>query len=119
MQDFSAIREQNKGISVESLIRQVKLIVNNTSIVSGGNAPRATLLRNIGFQEQTLLLSERIEQRQKKWVSYLHRTATTTYPCCLPALGDSAGAGRTRLTHGTKVNLFPDSANPPETIFDF
>jgi hypothetical protein len=29
--------------------------------------------------------------------SYLHRTATTTYPCCLPALGDSAGAGRIRL----------------------
>ena len=29
--------------------------------------------------------------------SYLHRTATTTYPCYLPALGDSAGAGRIRL----------------------
>ena len=25
------------------------------------------------------------------------RTATTAYPCCLPALGDSAGAGRKRL----------------------
>ncbi len=87
---------------------------------SGGNAPRATLLRDIGLRnEPASLLSERIEQRQKKWVSYLHRTATTTYPCCLPALGDSAGAGRTRLTHGTKVNLFPDSANPPESIFDF
>ena len=22
-----------------------------------------------------------------------HHTATTTYPCCVPALGDSAGAG--------------------------
>ena len=25
--------------------------------------------------------------------SYLHRTATTVYPCCVPALGDSTGAG--------------------------
>ena len=29
--------------------------------------------------------------------SYLHRTATTIYPCCIPALGDSTGAGRVRL----------------------
>jgi len=34
----------------------------------------------------------------KKRVSYLYRTATTAYPCCLPTLGDSAGAGRIRLT---------------------
>jgi hypothetical protein len=27
-----------------------------------------------------------------------HRS--TTYPCYLPVLGDSAGAGRIRLTHG-------------------
>jgi hypothetical protein len=26
-----------------------------------------------------------------------HRTATTTYPCYLPILGDSAGAGRAGL----------------------
>jgi len=25
--------------------------------------------------------------------SYLHHTATTIYPCCVPALGDSTGAG--------------------------
>ena len=29
--------------------------------------------------------------------SYLYRTATTAYPCCLPTLGDLAGAGRIRL----------------------
>ncbi len=29
--------------------------------------------------------------------SYLYRTATTIYPCCIPALGDSIGAGRIRL----------------------
>ncbi len=34
---------------------------------------------------------------RKKWASYLYRTATTTYPCCVPTLGDSAGAGRTGL----------------------
>ena len=34
----------------------------------------------------------------KKRVSYLYRTATTAYPCSLPRLGDSAGAGRIRLT---------------------
>jgi hypothetical protein len=41
----------------------------------------------------------------KKRVSYLHRTATTIYPCCIPTLGDSTGAGRTRLTLGAKVRL--------------
>jgi hypothetical protein len=29
--------------------------------------------------------------------SYLHRTATTAYPCFGQDLGDSAGAGRIRL----------------------
>ena len=33
----------------------------------------------------------------KKMASYLHRTATTIYPCCVPALGDSTGAGRVGL----------------------
>ena len=34
----------------------------------------------------------------KKRVSYLYRTATTTYPCLIPHLGESVGAGRIRLT---------------------
>src|SRR4029078_4087151 len=34
----------------------------------------------------------------KKWVSLLYRTATTSYPCCIPALGRFEGAGRTGLT---------------------
>ena len=38
------------------------------------------------------------KKRHKKGVSYFHRTATTTYPCSVPVLGDSAGAGRERLT---------------------
>jgi len=29
--------------------------------------------------------------------SYLHRTATTSYPCCIPTLGDSEGASRVGL----------------------
>jgi len=33
----------------------------------------------------------------KKTASYLHRTATTVYPCCVPTLGDSTGAGRVGL----------------------
>ncbi len=43
----------------------------------------------------------------EKWVSYLYRTATTTYPCLLPHLGDSVGAGRIRLTrHKIRKNFY-------------
>jgi len=41
----------------------------------------------------------------KKRVSYFHRTATTAYPCSVPSLGDSAGAGRERLTRCKNTNL--------------
>jgi len=37
--------------------------------------------------------------------SYLHRTATTAYPCCVPTLGDSAGAGRVGLAIMQRYNL--------------
>ena len=37
--------------------------------------------------------------------SYLHRAATTKYPCCVPTLGDSEGAGRTGLAHVSIVPL--------------
>ena len=30
---------------------------------------------------------------QKKMASTLHHTAATIYPCCVPTLGDSTGAG--------------------------
>jgi len=45
--------------------------------------------------------------------SYLHRTATTLYLCCVPTLEDSKGAGRVGLAEckGTKkiiiCNLIP------------
>ena len=42
------------------------------------------------------------ENRNKKRVSYLYRTATTQYPCLLPHLGDSRGAGRIRLTQAQR-----------------
>ena len=42
----------------------------------------------------------------KKRVSYLHRTATTTYPCLIPHLGESVGAGRIRLTPAQKYEFF-------------
>lgn len=42
----------------------------------------------------------------KKRVSYLYRTATTTYPCLIPHLGESVGAGRIRLTPAQKYEFF-------------
>tara|TARA_R110000796_G_scaffold252619_2_gene388827 strand:- start:72643 stop:72804 length:162 start_codon:yes stop_codon:yes gene_type:complete len=40
-----------------------------------------------------------------KKASYLRRTATTTYPCCVPTLGDFAGAGRVGLA-GANIQCF-------------
>jgi len=37
--------------------------------------------------------------------SYLHHTATTFYPCCIPALGDSKGAGCVGLADA-KIGIF-------------
>lgn len=42
----------------------------------------------------------------KKLASYLHRAATTEHPCCIPALGDSSGAGRIRLARAANVRRF-------------
>ena len=42
--------------------------------------------------------------------SYLHRTATTEYLCCVPTLEDFSGAGRVGLA-GAKVQLFYYIAN--------
>lgn len=39
----------------------------------------------------------------KKLASYSYRTATTAYPCYIPVLGGSAGAGRIRLARAAKV----------------
>jgi len=35
--------------------------------------------------------------KKEKKASDLHRTATTTYLCCVPTLEDSVGAGRVGL----------------------
>ena len=43
--------------------------------------------------------------------SYLYRTATTIYPCCIPTLGDLTGAGRERLTRRKSIKLFDNSHN--------
>jgi len=37
--------------------------------------------------------SAEMATKKKKTASYLHHTATTIYPCCVPTLGDSTGAG--------------------------
>ena len=42
---------------------------------------------------------------RRKMASDLHRTATTTYPCCVPTLGDFAGAGRVGLA-GANIQSF-------------
>ncbi len=42
---------------------------------------------------------------QKKMASYLHHTATTVYPCCVPTLGDSTGAGCVGLA-AAKIRSF-------------
>lgn len=42
------------------------------------------------------MLKIRVEEK-KNGASDSYRTATTAYPCCLPALGDLTGAGRKRL----------------------
>ncbi len=49
----------------------------------------------------------------KKWVSYLCRTATTAYPCCLPTLGEFSRSWSHRTYPATKVENF----NFPPNIF--
>jgi len=51
------------------------------------------------------LSEEKSGFRVQKKASYLHRTATTAYPCCVPALGDFAGAGRVGLAHCKDTTL--------------
>lgn len=48
---------------------------------------------------------KRLHFRVQKMASYLHRTATTIYPCCVPTLGDSTGAGRVGLA-GANIRPF-------------
>ena len=38
--------------------------------------------------------------------SYLHHTATTKYPCCVPALGDSEGASCVGLAGANLQSIF-------------
>jgi hypothetical protein len=47
-----------------------------------------------------------VQKGNKKWVSLLHRAATTKYPCCDQALGGSLGAGRVGLTQAQRYINF-------------
>ncbi len=47
--------------------------------------------------------------------SDLHRTATTAYPCCVPTLGESAGAGRVGLA-SANIQTFYIFARPLAVI---
>jgi hypothetical protein len=53
----------------------------------------------IGYEGKKVLGKKKSPKRRyiKKTASDLHRTATTAYPCCVPTLGESAGAGRVGL----------------------
>ena len=42
----------------------------------------------------------------KKMASYLHHTATTKYPCCVPTLGDSEGASCVGLAATKLQSIF-------------
>jgi hypothetical protein len=48
-----------------------------------------------------------VEEIEKKWVSLLHRVATTNYPCCCQALGDLKGADRVGLTRRKSTTFSP------------
>jgi len=50
--------------------------------------------------------------------SYLHHTATTVYPCCVPTLGDSTGAGCVGLATA-KIRPFKASARNFSNHFCF
>ncbi len=43
---------------------------------------------------------------KRKMASYLHHTATTKYPCCVPALGDSEGASCVGLAEAKLQSIF-------------
>ena len=49
--------------------------------------------------------------------SDLHRTATTAYPCCVPTLGDSAGAGRVGLAARKYTTFLGLGQSPHIRIF--
>ena len=47
----------------------------------------------------------------KKRVSLIYRTATTAYPCCLPALGEFCRSWSYMTYPGTKVRKFINIPN--------
>ncbi len=53
----------------------------------------------------------------QKTASYLHRTATTIYPCCVPTLGDSIGAGRVGLAEPQIYNEQNATSKLPSSKF--
>ena len=53
---------------------------------------------------------EEVVYGHKKWVSYLSRTATTLYPCVLPALGSFEGSWSYKTYPAAKVGIFCEIA---------
>lgn len=51
--------------------------------------------------------------------SYSYRTATTTYPCYVPVLGASVGAGRMRLAAANIQFVYLIPKNTPSIVENF
>ena len=54
--------------------------------------------------------SEEPDRAKEKGVSYLHRTATTTYPCYLPVLGEFSRSWSYKTYPAAKLRNFFSSA---------
>jgi hypothetical protein len=47
----------------------------------------------------------------KKTADYLHRTATTAYPCCLPTLGEFSRSWSCKTCRGAKIMISAEDCN--------
>jgi len=70
------------------------------------------------MRSRVVAISKNMSLCHKKMASYLHHTATTIYPCCVPALGDSTGAGCVGLATA-KIRPFKASASNFSNHFAF
>lgn len=59
-----------------------------------------------------------VKFRAEKKASLLHHTATTGYPCCVPALGDSPGAGCVGLARCKVTTILIPSKNITITSYE-
>ena len=63
-------------------------------------------MRKLGRKEKFRKKMLNQVQHKRKMASYLHHTATTKYPCCVPTLGDSEGASCVGLANAKLQSIF-------------